>query len=145
MLMRTDPFRDWSPFSSAFETTRAMTVDMDAYRVGDVITLDFDLPGVDPASIDVQVERGELRMQARRTSMAPDDAQFLVRERIATTVSRRVMLGDVLDVEHVDAEYHDGVLTLRIPLHETAKPRRIDVRHADGEGEEQRSISVEST
>jgi len=145
MLMRTDPFRDWSPFSSFGESPKSFTAAMDAYRVGDVITVDFDLPGVDPSSIDVQIERGELRVQARRQSAAPEGARFLVRERAEVTVARRVMLGDVLDVEHVDAEYRDGVLTLRIPLREAAKPRQIDIRHAAAEGDDQRSIEVGST
>ncbi len=144
MLMRTDPARDWSPFSSLFEPARALTAPMDAYRVGDVITVEFDLPGIDPDSIDVQIERGELRFQATRKEQTPEGARTLIRERPIGTVARRVMLGDVLDVEHVDAEYHDGVLTLRIPLHETAKPRQIDVRHAAQGDAGQRSIPVEA-
>ena len=144
MLMRTEPLRDFM-FSNLFEDTRSLTAAMDAYRVGDVITLQLDLPGVDPSSIDVQIERGELRVSARRAVTAPDDAQFLVRERADAAVSRRIMLGDVLDVEHVDAEYVDGILTLRIPLHETAKSRRIDVRHSASDDEQQRSIPVEAS
>ena len=112
-------------------------------RLGDVITVQFDLPGVAPDSIDLQIERGELRLNAERRRVAPEGAQYRVRERADSTISRRVMLGDVLDVDHVDAEFHDGVLTLRIPLHETAKPRRVDVRR--GEGDQQRAINVESS
>jgi len=141
MLMRTDPA--WSPFSDLFAARPPSLAGLDAYRLGDVVTVDFELPGVDPASIDVQIERGELRLGARRRSTAPDGAQFLVRERVGADITRRLMLGDVLDVDHVDAEYHDGILTLRIPLSQSAKPRRIDVRHH--EAPEQPAITVDST
>jgi HSP20 family protein len=144
MLMRTDPSRQWDRFAGVFDQSASFSALMDAYRLGDVITVEFDLPGVDPESIDLQIERGELRLNAQRRRNAPDGAQYLVRERVDATVSRRLMLGDVLDVEHVDAEYRDGVLTLRIPLSESAKPRRVDVRRAAGNGKEQRSITVES-
>ncbi|MCU1497069.1 MAG: heat-shock protein Hsp20 [Acidimicrobiales bacterium] len=143
MLMRTDPFREWTPFSRLMDAPATPIAAMDAYRVGDVITVEFDLPGVDPDSIDIQIERGELRLQAIRRTQAPEGAQFLVRERPDATINRRVMLGDVLDVEHVDAEYHDGVLVLRIPLRETAKPRRISVRHEEHAGDQQ-AIPVEA-
>ncbi len=141
MLLRTDPLRQWDRF---FEQPTTFTAAMDAFRLGDVITVQFDLPGVDPDSIDLQIERGELRLNARRRSNSPDGAQYLVRERVETTISRRLMLGDVLDVDHVDAEFHDGVLTLRIPLRESAKPRRVDIRHAL-DGDQQKAISVEAT
>lgn len=142
MLMRTDPLRQWERlFEQA--ATGALTASMDAYRLGDVITVQFDLPGVDPDSIDVQIERGELRLSASRRGTSPDGVQYLVRERTDATISRRIMLGDVLDVEHVDAEYRDGVLTLRIPLRETAKPRRVAVRHEAREPDRS-AITVES-
>ena len=104
---------------------------LDAYRNGDVVTVEFDLPGVDPESIDIQVERGELRLQAERRGARPEGAQSLVQERFTGMVTRRLMLGDQLDTEHVDADYAAGVLTLRIPLSEAAKPRRVEVRSAD--------------
>jgi HSP20 family protein len=146
MLMRTDPFRQWDQLSGLFDQSGSLAATMDAYRLGDVITVEFDLPGVDPESIDLQIERGELRLNAQRRRNAPEGAQYLVRERTDSTVTRRLMLGDVLDVEHVDAEYHDGILTLRIPLSESAKPRRVDVRRMAGEGNSkgQRAITVET-
>ncbi len=136
MLMRTDPLRDLTTLSRLLDGS-GQGAPMDAYRQGDVITVQFDLPGVDPEGIDVQIERGELRLTAQRRGTAPDDARFLLRERAPSTIHRRVMLGDVLDVTNVDAEYVDGVLTLRIPLHDTAKPRRIAVRHERGASERQ--------
>lgn len=143
MLLRTDPFRDLQAVARMVDSAGATTA-MDAYRHGDVVTVDLDLPGVDPDSIDVQVERGELRIQATRRSTAPDGARFLVRERPEATLGRRIVLGDALDVEAVDAEYVDGVLSIRMPLRETAKTRRIDVRHAVGSGDT-RAIAGSST
>jgi HSP20 family protein len=147
MLVRTDPFRQWDRLSGMFEQDGGgFSASMDAYRLGDVITVEFELPGVDPETIDLQIERGELRLNTQRRRNAPDGAQYLIRERADATVTRRLMLGDVLDVEHVDAEYHDGILTLRIPLRESAKPRRVDVRHhiGDGNDDAQRAITVEA-
>lgn len=125
------------------EQSTSLTAAMDAYRLGDVITVQFDLPGVDPSSIDLQIERGELRLNARRRVSLPDGARYFVRERVETAISRRVMLGDVLDVEHVDAEFAGGVLALHIPLHEHAKPRKVQVRSVDS-NDERTSLSVES-
>ena len=128
MLMLSDPIRHWDRLS---EQAIGGIGAMDAYRNGDVITVQFDLPGVDPASIDLQIERGELRVTAKRRVDHPDGARDLVRERTEATIARRVVLGDVVDVDHVDAEYADGLLTLRVPLHDHAKARKIDVRHLD--------------
>ena len=140
MLLHTDPLRDLHAVARMFDPAGGTTTAMDAYRHGDVVTVDLDLPGVDPDSIDVQVERGELRIQARRRSTAPEGARFLVRERPEAAIGRRIVLGDALDVEAVDAEYVDGVLSIRVPLRETAKTRRIDVRHALG-GSDTKAIS----
>lgn len=142
MLLRTDPFIDLLGLSRP--GPEANLAAMDAYRHGDVITVEFDLPGIDPSDIDLQIERGELRLTARRKLAAPEGARFLVRERTDATISRRLMLGDVLDVEHVDAEYHDGMLTLRIPLHETAKPRQIEVKGRKSLGSAA-TVPIEST
>lgn len=142
MLMRTDPLRSWDRFTGLFDQMAVPACPMDAYRLGDVVTVEFELPGVDPETIDVQIERGELRLTAHRRRTVPEGAQFLVRERAEATISRRLMLGDVLDLDHVDAEYRDGILTLRIPLSDTAKPRRVEVRRTVGEGQAARPIEV---
>ena len=142
MLMRTDSSGQWSRLSDLFEAGGPRLAAMDAYRVGDVVTVDFELPGVDASTIDLQIERGELRLTARRRQAAPAGAQYLVRERTDTEITRRLLLGDVLDVDHVDASYHDGLLTLRIPLSQSAKPRQIDVRHESAA--EQGAITVDS-
>ena len=141
MLVHTDPLRDLAQLTRLLDGNPANAA-MDAYRVGDVINVEFDLPGVDPSTVDLQIERGELRLSARRTSTAPEGARYLVRERAASTVTRRVVLGDVLDVDHVDAEYTDGVLHLRIPLRDTAKPKQIAIlRPSDAD---RRAIEVET-
>ena len=143
MLMRSDPFRDWDRLARGVfgqGEGSAAWAPLDAYRNGDVITVEFDLPGVDPASIDIQVERGELRLQAERRAARPEGTQSLAQERFTGTITRRLMLGDQLDTEHVDADYAAGVLTLRIPLSEAAKPRRVEVRSQ--EQKEQTAISV---
>lgn len=143
MLMRSDPFRDWDRLAGRMfgqGDGSAAWAPLDAYRNGDVITVEFDLPGVDPASIDIQVERGELRLQAERRSPRPEGAQSLAQERFTGTITRRLMLGEQLDTEHVDAQYGAGVLTLRIPLSEAAKPRRVEVRAQEQQG--QTAISV---
>ncbi len=129
MLMLTDPLRRWDRLVEEGPQLAAM----DAYRLGDVITVQFDLPGVDPDTIDLQIERGELRLNAKRTVSLPEGAKYFVRERAETTITRRVLLGDVLDVEHVDAEYTNGVLTLRIPLSEHARPRKVQVHSTESE------------
>ena len=141
MLMRTDPITELFGLPRAAEPTLAA---LNAYRHGDVITVEFDLPGVDSSTIDLQIERGELRLSAKRRVDVPDGARFLVRERSDATVTRRLMLGDVLDVDHVDATYRNGVLTLRIPLHETAKPRQIAITDAESLGAGDH-VPIEST
>lgn len=141
MLMRTDPFRNFDRLFESPGVSGTTTAAMDAYRVGDVVTVEFDLPGVDPSSVDVEVERGELRLSAERKRSLPEGASYLVQERRDSKVTRRVMLGDTLDVDNVDAEFDDGVLTLRIPLSESAKPRQVEVRH----GSDAKAIDVEST
>lgn len=139
MLMRTDPFSDLLGLSRSPEPNLAP---LDAYRHGDVITVEFDLPGVDPSTIDLQIERGELRLRAQRKIAAPEGSRYLLRERASTAITRRLMLGDVLDVEHVDADYQNGVLAVRIPLHDTAKPRQITVRSGAADDE---AVAIDAT
>ncbi|RKN40527.1 Hsp20/alpha crystallin family protein [Streptomyces hoynatensis] len=133
MLMRTDPFRD--PFREfdrladrLFGTASApVGMPMDAYRSGEEVVVHFDLPGVDPESIDVDVERNVLTVTAERTSPAPEGSQALATERPRGRFSRQLFLGETLDSERIDAAYDAGVLTLRIPLAEQAKARKIPI------------------
>jgi HSP20 family protein len=114
---------------------------MDAYREGDTFTVRFDLPGVDPTKIDLNVERNVLTVRAeRRPTAVAEGVEMQVFERPSGVFSRQLFLGDALDTERIEAEYAAGVLTLRIPVAERAKPRRIAIGNSDGE-----RTSVEST
>ncbi|KEF05392.1 MULTISPECIES: Hsp20/alpha crystallin family protein [Streptomyces] len=129
MLMRTDPFREFDRLTQqVFGTTaRPAALPMDAYRSGDEFVIHFDLPGVDPESIDLDIERNVLTVRAERASAAPEGAEMIASERTTGKFSRQLFLGETLDSERVDASYESGVLTLRIPVAEQAKPRKIQI------------------
>ncbi|MGW1809278.1 Hsp20/alpha crystallin family protein [Streptomyces sp. NPDC002078] len=133
MLMRTDPFRDFDRLTQQLfgEATRPAAMPMDAYRSGDDFLVHFDLPGIDPESIELDVERNVLNVRAERRNPAPEDAEMLVAERPSGTFTRQLFLGDTLDTDRIDASYEAGVLTLRIPVAEAAKPRRIQITGGD--------------
>jgi HSP20 family protein len=132
MLMRTDPFRDLDRLTQQFFGTngtmaRPAVMPMDAYRHGEDFVVEFDLPGVDPASIDLDVERNVLTVKAQRRPTVGEGVELQVAERPRGVFSRQLFLGDSLDVDRIEASYHAGVLTLRIPVAEQAKPRKIQV------------------
>ena len=105
---------------------------MDAYRDGDQFVVAFDLPGVSPEAIELDVERNVLTVKAeRRPAAAGDSVEMQVAERPLGVFSRQLFLGDTLDTDHIDASYEAGVLTLRIPVAEQAKPRKIDIARTD--------------
>lgn len=110
---------------------RPSLMPVDAYRLEDRFYLHFDLPGVDPDSIDVTVERNTLTVSAERNWDPSDEAKMLMRERRMGTVTRRFNLGDGLDTDHIEAGYDHGVLTLTIPVSEEEKPRKITVGASD--------------
>ena len=128
MLMRTDQFRELDQLAQqVFGTMARPTVmPMDAWRAGDDFVVEFDLPGVDPGSIDLDVERNVLTVKAERARIS-DDAETIATERPRGVFSRQLFLGDTLDVERVEASYNDGVLRLVIPVAEQAKPRKIEI------------------
>jgi HSP20 family protein len=130
MLLRTaDPFREFDRLAQqlAGTTNRPAVMPMDAWREGDDFVIEFDLPGVAGDSIDLDVERNVLSVRAERLSRN-GDWEMLATERPQGLFSRQLVLGDNLDLEHIDAAYTDGVLRLTIPVAERAKPRRINVR-----------------
>jgi HSP20 family protein len=129
VLMRTDPFRDLDRLTEAVLGTqsRPAAMPMDAYRKGDDFVVALDLPGVDPSSIDLTVERNVLTVHAERRPALPEDAERVVAERMYGTFSRQLFLGDTLDSDRLTADYDDGVLTIRIPVAEQAKPRKIEI------------------
>jgi HSP20 family protein len=104
---------------------------MDAWREGDVFVLEFDLPGIDPGAVDLDVERNVLTVRVERALLGEGQREVLVAERPRGVFSRQVMLGDNLDTERIEAGYAGGVLTLKIPVAEKAKPRKIEIKAAD--------------
>jgi len=138
MLMRTDPFRELDRLTQQVlgnntgTWSRPTAMPMDAYRNGDQFVVAFDLPGVDPDAIEIDVERNVLSVKAeRRPAATGDNVEMQVAERPLGVFSRQLFLGETLDADRIDAGYDAGVLTLRIPIAEKAKPRKIDVSHAD--------------
>src|SRR4051812_20364711 len=132
MLMRTDPFRDLDRFTQQVfgqngTWSRPAVMPMDAYRDGDQFVVHFDLPGVDPSSVDLNVERNVLTVKAERTYSYGDDVELQVAERSRGVFSRQLFLGDTLNTDRIEATYDAGVLTLRIPIAEKAKPRKIEI------------------
>ncbi|WP_341715674.1 Hsp20/alpha crystallin family protein [Micromonospora sp. FIMYZ51] len=135
MLMRTDPFREIDRLTEQFfgTTSRPAVMHMDAYRDGDYFYAAFDLPGVDPDSIDCTVQRNVLTVRAERRRPAGDSVELVAAERPMGVFNRQLFLGDTLDTDKLEAGYDNGVLTLRIPVAERAKPRRVTVT-ATGNG-----------
>jgi HSP20 family protein len=133
MLMRTDPFRELDRLSQQVfgqlgTWSRPAAMPMEAYRQGDQLVVHFDLPGVDPESIDVNVERNVLTVKAeRRPTAAGAGAETVVAERSYGVFCRQLFLGETLDTDRIEAHYNAGVLTLHIPVAEQAKPRTIEV------------------
>jgi HSP20 family protein len=143
MLMRTDPFRDVDRLAQQLlgvgTTTRPAVMAMDAWREGDTFVVEFDLPGVQKDTLDIDVERNVLTVKAER-SPRNGDWEMLAAERPTGLFSRQLVLGDNLDLEKIAADYESGVLRLRIPVAEQAKPRKIEVS-AGSSSREQTQIS----
>jgi HSP20 family protein len=144
MLMRTDPFRQLDRFAAEVLGTaaRPAAMPMDAWRAGHEFIVEFDLPGVDPGSIDLDVERNVLTVRAERKPSTGADVELVASERPHGVFSRQVLLGDTLDAERINASYNAGVLRLAIPVAEKAKPRKISI--SVSEGQQQDSISANS-
>lgn len=141
MLMRTDPFRELDRLAEQFfgTPTRPAVMHVDGYRDGDWFYVDFDLPGVNPDSIDVTVERNVLTVRAERSRVNREGTEQILAERPMGTFSRQLFLGDSLDTDKLEATYDDGVLSLRIPIAEQAKPRRVQVSAGGSERKEIRA------
>ncbi|WP_341927825.1 HSP20 family small heat-shock protein [Nocardioides psychrotolerans] len=129
MLLRTaDPFRDFDRLTQQLlgTTNRPVVMPMDAWREGDRFVIEFDLPGVAPETIDLDVERNVLTVRAERTGRN-GDWEMLASERPRGSFSRQLVLGDNLDLDKIEASYDAGVLRLLVPVAERAKPRKIRV------------------
>ncbi|MFF8772488.1 Hsp20/alpha crystallin family protein [Kitasatospora sp. NPDC015120] len=135
MLMRTDPFRELDRLTQQFfggtgTWSRPAPMPLDAYRTGDEYVICFDLPGVDPEAIDIDVERNMLTVKAeRRPRHEGEGVKWELSERPLGVFSRQVVLSDTLDPEGISADYDAGVLTLKIPVAERAKPRKVAISH----------------
>ncbi|EWT06879.1 hypothetical protein N864_14330 [Intrasporangium chromatireducens Q5-1] len=136
MLMRPNPFREFDRLAEqVFGVTgtlaRPAAMPMDAWRDGDTFLVELDLPGVRPDSIDVDVERNVVTVRAERPT--EDNREMIAAERPRGVFSRQLFLGDNLDTSNIEASYDAGVLTLRVPVAEQAKPRRVSVVTKDKE------------
>ena len=138
MLTRFDPFQE---FDRLFGTTSAFRgMPTDVYRRGDTYVIEFDLPGLQPDSIDVTVERNVLQVAAERRPGYGDGDQVIVAERPTGSVRRQMYLGNDVDGSGVQAQYHDGVLTVHVPVAEQAKPHKIQI----GSGNGQKTLAAQS-
>lgn len=132
MLVRNDPFKELDRLTQQVFGTpaRPAVMPMDAWREEDVFHIELDLPGVDRDSIQLDVERNVLTIRADRP-MREGLNELLAAERPRGVFSRQLILGDNLDLDRIDAVYEAGVLSLTIPVAEKAKPRRIEIKHAE--------------
>ncbi len=142
------PLTSYDPFTREFDrlaqrvfgttnggaVTRRSVMRMDAIRRNDEVVLRFDVPGIDPESIEVTVDRGVLTVSARRAEEYAEGENPFIRERVMGSFSRRVSLADTVDAEKIDATYANGVLSVRLPLLEKAQPRKVEI-HTDGQKE----------
>ncbi len=129
MLFYNDPFRDIDGLFGRHpaRSSEPLAMPMDAYRRDDDVWVHVDLPGVTDDSLDISVERSVLTIAAERNWQYEEGDQVYLRERARSTFRRQVHLGDGLDPEHIEANFSDGVLSLRIPIAEKAKPRKITI------------------
>lgn len=139
MVNHVDPLREIDRVLNGVlgqmtSSARTQTMPMDLYRNDEHFVLKMDLPGVDPRSIDVDLEGRSLTIRADRQDEETGQIQWLARERVAGTFARQLTLGEGLATDAIEASYTDGVLTLRIPVAEEAKPRRIEVTHSANQG-----------
>ncbi|GAB3811413.1 Hsp20/alpha crystallin family protein [Tessaracoccus terricola] len=131
MARSFDPFREMERLFGEATRSSQPGLAMDLYRTGDHFVAAFDLPGVDPSTIDIDMDDRTLTVRAeRRNAELGEDGKWLVRERTSGTVARQLSLGRGIDSARISADYRDGVLELTIPVAEESKPRKIAVQHA---------------
>jgi HSP20 family protein len=134
MMIQTDPFRDLDTLFSRFagrQSNASGVMPMDAFRRGSDIWVHIDLPGVKAESLDITVERNVLTISAERDWQRQEGDQPYFGERYRGNFRRQIQLGDGLDLENLEADLHDGVLTVRIPVAEKAKPRKVQIGQGD--------------
>lgn len=127
-----DPFREIERMmSGTLRTPGSNAMPMDLFRKGDDFIARIDLPGVNPESIDIDIDERTLTVRAERTAETEKDLKWLSRERPTGTFARQLTLGYGLAADRIEADYADGVLTLTMPVSEESKPRKIQVAHKD--------------
>jgi HSP20 family protein len=135
MLMRFDPFREIDRLTQLWGQGgqgRISVMPMDAYRDGERFVVQLDVPGVDPASIEVTVEKNVLTVRAERHAGQAEGQEWLANERPHGSFSRQLFLGEGLDTDHIEASYDLGVLTVAVPVAEAAKPRKVEITAGGG-------------
>ena len=131
--MRFDPFRELDRLTQqSVGNGRLPVMAMDAYRHGDSFVVHFDLPGVDPSTIDLTVEKNVLTVSAERRWQPTEGDEIVVSERPQGSFSRQLFLGEGLDPERIEASYDNGVLTVSVPVAERAKPRKVQISSGNG-------------
>lgn len=130
-----DPFRDLERFASGLlDNSRGLRrMPMDLFRDGDNYVLAADLPGVDPTSVDIDVDGQLLTIRAERELPSRDGVKWITREREAASFVRQLNLGQGIDTDRISASFNNGVLTVTIPVSEKVKPRKVAVV-AEGNG-----------
>lgn len=133
MAANLDPFRDLDRAATALmmDVRGPRLMPMDLYREGDVYVLKADLPGIDPGSVDIDMDGQLLTIRAERTMASDANVKWITRERASGTFLRQLSLGEGIDTEHINATYANGVLSVTIPISEAAKPRKIEVKTSD--------------
>lgn len=124
-----DPFREFDRLASNLLDPRRgpRMMPMDLYRDGDHYVLTADLPGVDPGSVDVDIDGQLLTIRAERSVPSGEGVKWITREREGASFLRQLSLGQGVDTERISASYDNGVLSVTIPVSEKAKPRKIEV------------------
>jgi HSP20 family protein len=148
MVMRFDPFRELDRISHDVwggngrrAAASANVMPIDAYRRGDRFLVHFDLPGVDPESVELTVEKNVLTVRAERAWTWDDDVELVVAERPQGSFTRQLFLSETLDADRIEANYDKGVLTVTIPVAEAAKPRKVQISQRNDKAT---AISAES-
>lgn len=141
MAMKFDPFRELDRVAGALLNgdTGLRLMPIDLYREKDHYILSADLPGIDPGSVDIDVDGQLLTIRAERTLRSTEGVKWLTRERESGSFLRQLNLGQGVDTEGIAARYENGVLSVMIPVSERAKPRKIEVMSAES------SEPIEST
>lgn len=104
---------------------------MDVHQEGDHLVIEAEVPGFKKDDVEITVENGVLTITAGREGQVENRQDgYYVHERRSGKVTRSLALPNTFDVEKVEAKLADGLLTLRIPTREEAKPRQITVKSA---------------